>query len=120
MIFGEIGEYGIFRPLCKINRVFCLLAKTINLIYNYFFSESEETIEEIRNRLKGMRQLMEDRQAKSDFHGDKRTSPSAIDASFLSAVFCITLVVIITVSIYAFYNLTTAILKKFPHTHEEL
>lgn len=84
------------------------------------FAENGETIDEIRNRLKGMRQIMEDRQSRSTLSGEKRPSASIIDASFLSAIFGITLLVIITVSIYAFYNLTTAILKKFPHTHEEL
>lgn len=79
-----------------------------------------ESIDEIRQRLKGMRKLMEERHGRSNFTGDKRSNGSIIDGSFLSAVFAVALVVIITVSVYAFYNLTTAILKKFPHSHEEL
>lgn len=43
-----------------------------------------------------------------------------IDGSFLSVVFGVALLVIITVSVYAFYNLYNAILKKFPSKHTEL
>lgn len=84
------------------------------------FTENGESIEEIRNKLKGMRKMMEDRQSGTSYGGGKRQNASIIDGSFLSAVFGIALLVIITVSVYAFYNLTTAILKKFPHSHEEL
>lgn len=43
-----------------------------------------------------------------------------IDGNFLSIAFGGALIVIVTVSIYAFYNLYHAILKKFPSRHTEL
>lgn len=42
------------------------------------------------------------------------------DANFLSIAFAGALAVIVSVSIYAFYNLYNAILKKFPSKHTEL
>lgn len=52
----------------------------------------------------------------------KKTPPSdtIIDGNFLSAVFAVVFLMIICVSIYAFYNLFVAILKKFPSKHTEL
>uniref|UniRef100_A0A1B6EUP3 Uncharacterized protein n=1 Tax=Cuerna arida TaxID=1464854 RepID=A0A1B6EUP3_9HEMI len=52
----------------------------------------------------------------------KKTTPSdsIIDGNFLSAVFAVVFLMIICVSIYAFYNLFVAILKKFPSKHTEL
>lgn len=71
-----------------------------------------------------MKKLMADKQA----HGETRDfwKPAAnhhvgiIDGNFLSVAFGGALLVIVTVSIYAFYNLYHAILKKFPSQHTEL
>lgn len=65
---------------------------------------------------------MAERQMASNLEQSERRNPGAsiIDGSFLSVVFGIALIVIITVSIYAFYNLYQAILKKFPSHHTEL
>lgn len=45
---------------------------------------------------------------------------SIIDGTFLSVAFGGALCVIVSVSVYAFYNLYHAILKKFPSHHTEL
>lgn len=50
-----------------------------------------------------------------------KNADSIIDGNFLSVVFGVVLVLIISVSIYAFYNLYFAVLKKFPSKpHTEL
>jgi hypothetical protein len=50
-----------------------------------------------------------------------KNADSIIDGNFLSVVFGVVLVLIISVSIYAFYNLYFAVLKKFPsRPHTEL
>ena len=59
----------------------------------------------------------------SKSHGQHRTQSQhsgIIDGNFLSFAFGGALLVIITVSVYAFYNLYHAILKKFPSHHTEL
>lgn len=80
-------------------------------------------MEELRQRLNSMKRMMAERQAAdADLEDKRRNVPNVgiIDGSFLSAVFGVALVVIITVSVYAFYNLYHAILKKFPSHHTEL
>lgn len=69
-----------------------------------------------------MKRMMAERQMAADMEQTDRrnTGASIIDGSFLSIVFGVALIVIITVSIYAFYNLYHAILKKFPSPHTEL
>lgn len=68
-----------------------------------------------------MKKLMAERQRGEDLNDGRRsTNIGMIDGSFLSFVFGVALVVILTVSIYAFYNLYQAILKKFPVKHDEL
>ncbi|KAG5899719.1 hypothetical protein JTB14_030107 [Gonioctena quinquepunctata] len=80
-----------------------------------------ESVDELRNRLKNMRKLMNDRHSTNNFdEGRRTTNLGVIDGSFLSVVFGIALLVITTVSVYAFYNLYSAITKKFSHPHEEL
>jgi len=59
-------------------------------------------------------------QSKGEDTGDKKNKPckdSVIDASFLSFVFLLVLVLIIGVSIHSFQNLYYAVLKKF-HVRE--
>jgi hypothetical protein len=77
-----------------------------------------------------MKRLMADRQQQSPNPSEpnidwiKATAPSThsgiIDGNFLSIAFGGALLVIVTVSIYAFYNLYQAVLKKFPSKHTEL
>ncbi|XP_018330388.1 uncharacterized protein LOC108740534 [Agrilus planipennis] len=82
----------------------------------------EETVEDLRQKLKEIKKLMAERQLadlKLEERG-KNNSVGVIDGSFLSVVFGVALIVILTVSIYAFCNLYYAILKKFPPQHTEL
>lgn len=52
--------------------------------------------------------------------GRRHNTAGIIDGNFLSMAFGGALLVIVSVSVYAFYNLYHAILKKFPSKHEEL
>ncbi|KAJ8934870.1 hypothetical protein NQ314_013144 [Rhamnusium bicolor] len=80
-----------------------------------------ESVDELRHRLNNMKKMMAERRGMSSLdEGRRSTNLGVIDGSFLSVVFGMALVVILTVSVYAFYNLYSAILKKFPHPHEEL
>lgn len=83
---------------------------------------TEETVDELRYRLDAMKRMMAERHVDAtDQDGNpRRPNTNIIDGNFLSVVFGVALVVIITVSIYAFYNLYNAILKKFPSHHTEL
>lgn len=84
---------------------------------------SDESVEQLRERLNTMKKLMADKQAQGDnaeFWKPRNQSCSVIDGNFLSVAFGGALLVIVTVSIYAFYNLYHAILKKFPSKHTEL
>lgn len=96
----------------------------------YFFVDdlSSESVEVLRERLNTMKRLMTDRTnaAKNPTADDLFTSKphtqhaGIIDGNFLSMAFGGALLVIVSVSIYAFYNLYHAILKKFPSHHTEL
>lgn len=94
--------------------IFCLL-------FSFFFF-LEENVDDLRQRLNSMKRMMAERQLAADMEKNEKrnTGASIIDGSFLSMVFGVALIVIITVSIYAFYNLYLAILKKFPSHHTEL
>lgn len=82
---------------------------------------NEETVDELRQKLNDMKRLMAERQMMEEAEEGRRTnSIGVIDGSFLSVVFGVALFVILTVSVYAFYNLYHAILKKFPSHHTEL
>ncbi|OAD55700.1 hypothetical protein WN48_04353, partial [Eufriesea mexicana] len=50
----------------------------------------------------------------------RKETSDIIDGHFLSWVFGSALIVILSVSFYAFYNLYHAVLKKFPSHHTEL
>lgn len=68
-----------------------------------------------------MKRMMASRQMAGGINdGRRQTNLGIIDGSFLSVIFGMALLVIITVSVYAFYNLYNAILKRFPARHEEL
>ncbi|KAK9751834.1 hypothetical protein QE152_g4685 [Popillia japonica] len=83
-----------------------------------------ETIDELRQRLNHMKRAMAERQSSGlDINEGRRISrrpTGVIDGSFLSVVFAVALIVIMTVSFYAFYNLYNAVLKRFPSKHTEL
>lgn len=84
-------------------------------------SKNEETVDDLRQKLNEMKRIMVERQMMEEADdGKKNNNVSVIDGSFLSAVFGVALFVILTVSMYAFYNLYQAILKKFPSDHTEL
>ncbi|KAB0801271.1 hypothetical protein PPYR_05625 [Photinus pyralis] len=86
----------------------------------------EETVDELRKRLNEMKRMMaERRMTRTEFEGNtmgesRNSASGVIDGNFLSWVFGVALLVIVTVSVYAFYNLYHAILKKFPTHHTEL
>ncbi|RVE42308.1 hypothetical protein evm_013048 [Chilo suppressalis] len=86
-----------------------------------------ESIDELKERLSSMKRMMEERKAagagtKDLFQGHARSlqGTTMIDGNFLSFVFGGSLIVILSVSVYAFYNLYHAVLKKFPSSHTEL
>lgn len=91
---------------------------------------STESVEVLRERLSSMKKLIAERQqsqreeSSNKKSGDFLNSPTPktgiIDGSFLNIAFGGALIVIVSVSVYAFYHLYAAILKKFPSHHTEL
>lgn len=88
-----------------------------------------ESVEVLRERLSTMKRLMAERTQQQQnnpasteeiFSTKRHRSEGIIDGNFLSIAFGGALLVIVTVSVYAFYSLYHAILKKFPSHHEEL
>ncbi|XP_043505592.1 uncharacterized protein LOC122526309 [Polistes fuscatus] len=82
-----------------------------------------ESVDELREKLANMKRLMEERKGTTlgEISARKRKEASdIIDGNFLSWIFGSALVVILSVSFYAFYNLYHAVLKKFPSHHTEL
>ncbi|KAL9889595.1 uncharacterized protein LOC119639616 [Glossina fuscipes] len=87
-----------------------------------------ESVEVLRERLNTMKRLMAERSVQQqqnpasteEIWSTRRHTPGIIDGNFLSMAFGGALLVIVSVSVYAFYNLYHAILKKFPSKHEEL
>ncbi|KAG6446124.1 uncharacterized protein LOC115440937 [Manduca sexta] len=86
-----------------------------------------ESIDELKERLSSMKRMMEERNKSGAgnqdlFQGHARSlqGTTMIDGNFLSFVFGGSLFVILSVSVYAFYNLYHAVLKKFPSSHTEL
>lgn len=88
-----------------------------------------ESVEVLRERLNTMKRLMAERTTQQQqnpasteeiWSTRRHTSTGIIDGNFLSMAFGGALLVIVSVSVYAFYNLYHAILKKFPSRHEEL
>lgn len=91
---------------------------------------NSESVEVLRERLNTMKRLMAERSAQQQNNptlteeiwstNRRHTTAGIIDGNFLSMAFGVALLVIVSVSVYAFYNLYYAILKKFPSKHEEL
>ncbi|XP_011182483.1 uncharacterized protein LOC105212290 [Zeugodacus cucurbitae] len=88
-----------------------------------------ESVEVLRARLNDMKRLMSERTAQIQqnpatteqiWSTKRQAATGIIDGNFLSFAFGGALMVIVSVSVYAFYNLYHAILKKFPSHHEEL
>lgn len=100
----------------------------LKIIADFFTASPDmsESIDELKERLSSMKRLMEERKARGSnkdvVQGHARSLKGAciIDGNFLAFVFGTSLLIIISVSIYAFYNLYHAVLKKFPSTHTEL
>ncbi|XP_055387656.1 uncharacterized protein LOC129616188 [Condylostylus longicornis] len=97
--------------------------------YQEMPDDHTESVEVLRERLNNMKRLMAERNAQARNSNQRvediwtkphHSSTGIIDGNFLSLAFGTALLVIITVSVYAFYNLYNAILKKFPSRHEEL
>ncbi|KAL6440826.1 hypothetical protein ACFW04_003335 [Cataglyphis niger] len=85
--------------------------------------EIAESVDELREKLANMKKLMEERKGTTlgEISARKRKETSdIIDGNFLSWIFGSVLLVILSVSFYAFYNLYHAVLKKFPSHHTEL
>ncbi|XP_076174797.1 uncharacterized protein LOC143150416 isoform X2 [Ptiloglossa arizonensis] len=82
-----------------------------------------ESVDELREKLANMKRLMKERKGATlgEISARKRKETSdIIDGNFLSWIFGSALIVILSVSFYAFYNLYHAVLKKFPSHHTEL
>ncbi|XP_077290299.1 uncharacterized protein LOC143914082 [Arctopsyche grandis] len=86
-----------------------------------------ESVDELKAKLQSMKKLMGERKAAgadtSELFRGRPTSlrgAGLINGNFLSFVFGSALCVIVSVSIYAFYNLYHAVLKRFPSRHTEL
>lgn len=82
-----------------------------------------ESVDELREKLANMKKMMEERRGTTlgEISARKRKETSdIIDGNFLSWIFGSALIIILSVSFYAFYNLYHAVLKKFPSHHTEL
>uniref|UniRef100_A0A6V7K9N7 Uncharacterized protein n=1 Tax=Bracon brevicornis TaxID=1563983 RepID=A0A6V7K9N7_9HYME len=82
-----------------------------------------ETVEELRTRLSHLKKMMQEESGNT--LGDiaakkKKLRWDFIDGDILAVAFCLALVVVISVSVYAFFHLYLAVLKKFPSRHTEL
>lgn len=96
-----------------------------------FFKDdsNNESVEVLRERLNTMKRLMAERTAQQQkypasteeiWSTRRQKPPGMIDGNILGMCFACALLVIISVSVYAFYSLYSAVLRKFPSSHEEL
>ncbi|XP_019765356.2 uncharacterized protein LOC109541088 [Dendroctonus ponderosae] len=82
---------------------------------------SSESVDELRERLRRMKNLMANRSKSKNFASKiGRNYSYFVDANVIGYVFGLTLLTILVVSIYAFYNLFWAIWKRNARYHEEL
>ncbi|XP_020278170.1 uncharacterized protein LOC109851947 [Pseudomyrmex gracilis] len=108
--------------------MFTTYSKLSECKQEYVSSESieeiTESVDELREKLAHMRKLMEARnvssQDKQNDRSIRKSETIIIDGSFLSWIFGVVLALILSVSFYAFYNLYTAVMKRFPPYHTEL
>ncbi|XP_011301608.1 uncharacterized protein [Fopius arisanus] len=82
-----------------------------------------ESVEELREKLAHVKKMMEEQSGYT--LGDiaaknERLRTDLIDGNFLSLIFSVVFVVVVGASVYAFYNLYVAVLRKFPSHHTEL
>ena len=86
--------------------------------------ENCESVDELRAKLENMKRLMGEHRGMTlgeiSARKQRRAQAEIIDGNFLSWIFGTALAVILGVSLYAFYNLYNAVLKKFPSKHTEL
>lgn len=129
-----LGSYKIIlsdQPFFLIKTVQLLTAESTNpqpAIHPRVFPEGEpikpeitESVDELRERLNRMKKIMAERKTTNDPRPlPRKDESSVIDGNFLSFVFGFTLVLIVSVSGYAFYNLFVAIMKRHGQYHEEL
>lgn len=79
-------------------------------------------VDDLRGELAKMKELLAQSLLEIDNSKKERRKTCGspfMDGNFLSAIFLITFVVIITVSFYAFRNLYIAVLKKFPSAQHD-
>ncbi|KAL1492635.1 hypothetical protein ABEB36_010866 [Hypothenemus hampei] len=82
--------------------------------------ELSSDVEELRERLERMKNLMAQRNRLQRGSSNCKEAGSPIDGTVLSIVFGAVLLLIVCVSTYAFYNLFWAIMKRSNRYHEEL
>lgn len=100
-----------------------LLIQALDLPGGETIEDIAESVDELREKLANMKRLMEEKRGSTlgEISAKKRKETSdIIDGNFLSWIFGSALIVILSVSFYAFYNLYHAVLKKFPSHHTEL
>lgn len=92
--------------------------------------DTEETIEDIsesvddlRERLANVKRMMKEQSGHTlgEIAAKKKRGKSdVLDGNLLSLIFAGVFTVVISASLWAFYNLYRAVLKKFPSHHTEL
>lgn len=90
---------------------------------NESLDDIADSVEELRMKLDNMKRLMEEKKGATlgEISSAKnKRECHIIDGTFLSYIFGSALIVILTVSFFAFYNLYHAVLKKFPSKKDEL
>ncbi|XP_034951757.1 uncharacterized protein [Chelonus insularis] len=83
-----------------------------------------ESVDELRERLSNAKRMMKEQSAHTlnDITGSKRkrSGTDVLDGNLLSIIFGGVFIVVVSASLWAFYNLYHAVLKKFPSHHTEL
>lgn len=83
-----------------------------------------ESVEELREKLAHVKRVMQEQSGYTlgdiAAKNEKRLRTDLIDGNFLSLIFSVVFVVVVGASVYAFYNLYVAVLRKFPSHHTEL
>jgi len=80
-------------------------------------SDCQSPNDGIYEELEKLRNLVEE--VESERPGCSSFSRGTIDSSLMSTVFGIVLVMILSISVYAFLNLYRAIMKRYTHTPED-
>lgn len=120
VFWSKLFDYAFGRPYFPI---YTLFVQVLDLPECDSIEDIAESVDELRAKLANMKRLMEERRGTTlgEISARKRKETSdIIDGYFLSWIFGSALVVILSISFYAFYNLYHAVLKKFPSSHTEL